>query len=876
MQSESPDVESIIIDAIRCHQAGRLNEAERLYRQILAINPHHADSLYLLGLVAYQRGRHDVSVDLLGNAIGIKPKAAEYHMALGLALKAQGELGHAEASYRRALVLKPDFVDAHNNLGNALYEQGRLDEAGASFRQSIILQPNYAEAHNNLGNTLSKQGKLDEAEASYRRALVLKPDFAEAHNNLGTTLKDQGKPNEAEASYRQALVLKPDFAEVHNNLGNALYKQDKLDEAEACYRRSIILKPDFAEAHNNLGNVHYQHGRPDEAVSCYGRALVLKPNFVEAHNNLGTALYDLGKLDEAAAVYRKLLEIEPGYTDALNPLAAVMSLQCNDEMALNIIMQSLQIKETEKNKKVFVDIVKRMHWTNDNGEMRIAMARALTEPWARPDELAQASANLIKLNPEIGPCVTRAAQAWPAFLSAQALFGPNGLAVLAADPLLCALLSSTQNIDIEIERFLTMARRLMLQAATGTSACNDEVDPGLAFHGSLTRQCFINEYVFSYTDDEIREVSHLRDSLVGALEAGTKVPALWVLAVGAYFPLYSLSFAARLLDMQWLEPITAVLVQQIREPAEEVRLRTTIPQATRIEDPVSLLVQTQYEENPYPRWIRTAPVGMENTIIEYLCQRFPFAGLQSERENEFTEFLIAGCGTGQHSVEVAQSTKGRILAVDLSLCSLGYAKRKTLELGLTSIAYAQADLMELDSLGRSFHVIECTGVLHHLADPFAGWRMLLSLLRPGGVMVLGLYSEVARRDVARTRAFISERGYGTTAAEIRRCRQDLLYMDKSEKFGTVTSGDFFGISTCRDLLFHSQEHQMTLTDIDSYLRDNKLKFLGFEIQSDVLHAYRKRFPDDPTATNLNHWRAFEIDNPRTFFGMYNFWIQKSH
>jgi hypothetical protein len=159
-----------------------------------------------------------------------------------------------------------------------------------------------------------------------------------------------------------------------------------------------------------------------------------------------------------------------------------------------------------------------------------------------------------------------------------------------------------------------------------------------------------------------------------------------------------------------------------------------------------------------------------------------------------------------------------------------------------------------------------------LADPFAGWRALLSLLRPGGVMSLGLYSKLARRDIARTRALIAEQGYGATPDEIRRCRQYLLSLD--EKPPIVISGDFFGISSCRDLLFHAQEHQMTLADIDVFLRDNGLAFLGFELPPGILHAYRKRFPGDPAATNLNHWQAFESDNPDTFLGMYNFWIQK--
>jgi SAM-dependent methyltransferase len=258
-----------------------------------------------------------------------------------------------------------------------------------------------------------------------------------------------------------------------------------------------------------------------------------------------------------------------------------------------------------------------------------------------------------------------------------------------------------------------------------------------------------------------------------------------------------------------------------------------------------------------------------------LRQKFPLTSFERHGKSGTIEFLIAGCGTGQHSIETAQSFKGaQVLAVDLSLSSLSYAKRKTRELGLTSIEYAQADLLQLGTLDRSFDVIEAIGVLHHLADPLAGWRILLSLLRPGGFMRLGLYSEVARRNIVKARVLIVEQGYGATAGEIRLSRQRV--MDQSAIFGTtINSLDFFSTSACRDLLFHVQEHRMLLTGIDAFLRQNNLTFLGFEIDGDVLHAYKQRFPSDPAATNLGQWQTFENENPDTFVGMYQLWIQKA-
>lgn len=295
-----------------------------------------------------------------------------------------------------------------------------------------------------------------------------------------------------------------------------------------------------------------------------------------------------------------------------------------------------------------------------------------------------------------------------------------------------------------------------------------------------------------------------------------------------------------------------------------------------IKDQVSLLVQNQYEDNPYPRWIKAAPPGSSRNFVGFLRQRFPHATFKRHVSSGSVDILIAGCGTGQHSIETARQFQGaRVLAIDLSIASLGYAKRKTRELGLTSIEYARADLLMLGSLGRSFDLIESSGVLHHLAEPLQGWHVLLSLLHSGGFMRLGFYSEVARRNIVKARAFIAERGYGATADEIRRCRQDLVELEKRIDLGTTLKlSDFFSISACRDLLFHVQEHRLTLPAIDAFLRENNLTFLGFEIGDDILRAYRVRFPDDHAARNLHQWHIFEDENPDTFLGMYNFWIQK--
>jgi predicted O-linked N-acetylglucosamine transferase (SPINDLY family) len=171
------------------HRAGRLAEAERIYRQVLAQQPDQADALHLLGVLAVQAGRLDAAVEFIRRAIAICSTHAIYHGNLGKALKDMGQLDQAIASYRQAIRLKPDFAEAYNNLGIALVDLGQLDEAIASQQQAIRLNPNLAEAHVNLGNALKDTGQLDEAIAAYRQAIRLRPDLAESHSNLVCTLQ---------------------------------------------------------------------------------------------------------------------------------------------------------------------------------------------------------------------------------------------------------------------------------------------------------------------------------------------------------------------------------------------------------------------------------------------------------------------------------------------------------------------------------------------------------------------------------------------------------------------------------------------------------------------------------------------------------------
>lgn len=278
-------LQDLLQEALRYHRAGRLGEAEILYRRILETDPRHADSLHLLGMIAHQRGQHDAAASMIRQAIAIQPKVAAFCSNLGAVLQAQGQIEEAAAWFRRALSLEPDWAEVHSNLGNVLQSLGRLEEAAAQQQRALALNPGLAEAWSNLGNIWYEQGKLADSVACFERALKIKPGYADAHNNLGTALLSQDRVEEAIGQFERALALHPNHAAAHNNLGNAFLKQARLEEAQEHYERALEIKPDYASSHNNLGNVLKEKGRFQEAMAHYERAIAVQPDYAEAHLN---------------------------------------------------------------------------------------------------------------------------------------------------------------------------------------------------------------------------------------------------------------------------------------------------------------------------------------------------------------------------------------------------------------------------------------------------------------------------------------------------------------------------------------------------------------------------------------------------------------
>jgi 2-polyprenyl-3-methyl-5-hydroxy-6-metoxy-1,4-benzoquinol methylase len=589
-----------------------------------------------------------------------------------------------------------------------------------------------------------------------------------------------------------------------------------------------------------------------------GAAAVAIPELLAVANRA----YQERRLADAEVICKQILSPAPSHATCLNLLGVVYQASARHRLAIKLFTKAIAVDDLDAG--FHYNIACSYQATGEQivaaEHFKMAITLGMSEKRSVEEFIME---NVVLLR-----CIDRiASRSWSS--EKESLLTAEDVTAIAQDILLRCALELTIIHGGPLELLLTSLRSalgsLAANNAPGTAQVGDDV---VHLFCALAQQCFINEYVFAQTENETKRAGALRDCLVEKLVAGGDISPSLLAAVAAYFPLYSIPNAKSLLALKWPEYAVQLLRQQVREPLEELEDRPKIPTLTAIDDLTSKAVMQQYDENPYPRWT----INPCKVVAGDMKRHARTIGSSEPRPNQ--DILIAGCGTGKHPFWLAHYfPHARILAIDLSRANLAYARRRTREEVLQNIEYAQADILKLGAIGRTFDRIDAVGVLHHLADPKAGWRVLLSLLAPTGIMRVGVYSEAARRDVVQARALIAERGYGPTIEGIRALRQKTIRDQRWEM--VLNSGDFYSASGCRDLLFNVMEHRFTIPEIASFLKEQGLVFHGFELDGAVIEKFQHRYPGSEALTNLEYWNAFEADNPKTFRGMYVFTVSKT-
>ena len=813
-------VDQMLQQGVAAHNAGNPQEAERLYRAILQVQPKHPDANHNLGLIAVSMNQSGVALPLFKSAIKVNPNIEQFWLSYIEALLAERQFENAKQALKKgkkkgvakeklkALTQKLVSVKAGNipiqapseaatqKLLNH-YQNGQYGDA-ETLAISITEQfPGHQFGWKVMGALLEKTGRKSEALNANQKAVQLEPEDAEAHYNLGNTLMGLGRLEEAEASYKQTIALKSDYAEARNNLGMTLQALGRLEEAEASYRQAIAMKPDYAPAHYNLGNTLEALSRLGEAVGSYRQAIALKPDYAEAYTNMALAL--------RGAIFEKP-----------NP-------------DVQEIITSILDRKT----------------------------------YVRPADISNAAISLLKFEPAIKTVFKmHSAGGLRLSLSLQEVISD-----LSEVPLLLKLMSVSPLADLELEAIFTDIRSGLLSSISEITGSSEV----LRFQSALALQCFTNEYVYAQTDNEAKALEALEAVVKESLLKGEQPSPQSILCLATYKSLH---------EYEWCDLLTVtadieeVFTRQVIEPKQETRLKSDIPILQEITDKVSSKVREQYEENPYPRWVNTG-LPLNPSSISEVTKKLELSIFDPKiNDVENPNILVGGCGTGQHSIgTAAKFASSTVLAVDLSLASLAYAKRKTEELSVRNVEYMHADILGLGKLDRQFDIVESVGVLHHMDDPMAGWRVLTDCLKPGGVMKVGLYSELARQHIVKIREEISQSGIGPSDASMKIFRGEIIGSNEDHHKWVREFFDFYSASELRDLLFHVQEHRFTLPQIQGCLSELGLRFCGFEADKIVQNFKLTNIgTDDPY--DLDKWNVYEEANPNIFIGMYQFWCQK--
>ena len=544
---------------------------------------------------------------------------------------------------------------------------------------------------------------------------------------------------------------------------------------------------------------------------------------------MGNALQKKGDPQAAIGSYQKALNIKPDYAEANYNMGKAL---------------------------------KRVLFTKPDSSMQGIVTSILNQKiYVSPYDISLAAISLLKFEPIIKDLFEKHS-AGKVRQSLERLTSN-----LSEVPLLLKLMSVCPLADLELETVLTDLRSALLLSVSEISN-TPEV---LHFQSALALQCFTNEYVYNQSNEETEMLVKLESTVEQALLKGSQPSLQSILCLAAYKALH---------DYKWCDLLTVtvglekVFTRQVLEPKQESQLKSDMLVLHEITNQVSSRVRDQYEKSPYPRWVNTG-LRLDPAPISKVTKELNLRVLDKPiNDAEAANILIAGCGTGQHSISTASRFKNtQVLAVDLSLSSLVYAKRKTKEIGFQNINYMQADILDLGKLDRKFDIIESAGVLHHMDDPMAGWKVLTDCLESGGLMNIGLYSELARLHIVEMRKEISQLGMGSSDNAMKLFRNDVINSDKAHHEQILTSSDFYSLSTLRDLLFHAQEHRFTIPQIKDCLSQLGLKFCGFE-SGNLVKNFKLTNPGKDDPYDLDKWDLYEKDNPSSFAGMYQFWCQK--
>jgi tetratricopeptide (TPR) repeat protein/SAM-dependent methyltransferase len=736
-----------------------------------------------------------------------------------------------------------------NAIGQAIehLRAGRWLEAQSKAHAILAERPHDASALQVLGCVELNRGRYEEAIAHFERSLVGRPRDALTHFYLGEAHRYCASFTTALRHYKKATKLNPDFAQAFAGKGDALRALGHWPDAADAYRKGLRKQANLPSCLSGLGLLCVRSGDFVQAAKYFEAALKWVPE-TDSHaraslwSNLGSARLDCGAATEGIDALTEAVACAPEVPEYWRYLAHKL-------LHIAVVPTSARFREV--------------------------LLALFDREDINPRDLTTAAVSVLKSDPATAGLLDEIAchsERTEAIVQNQS----TAVLRLLSDSLFKALLANAPIPDIGIEILLTSIRRNLLMDAVGNDSPTAHQAADLPFVCALSRQCFLNEYVYLTTPEEDAALSGLLSELdrnnFGSGAADWDRFAI----ISCFVPLFE-TRAAEMNFAKLPEPLPVIVREQIEEPHREELLSASLKQLRPIQDAVSLAVQSQYEENPFPRWTRCL-MSTPRPLSDVVRAALPNIDAHLIPEIDSPRVLIAGCGTGLQTMNVINSYKNAsVVAVDLSRRSLAYGMRKLAEYGIASVRHLQADILDLEMLEDRFDLVESFGVIHHMRDPEQGLQAIAKRLQPGGLLFLGLYSAMARRSVVLARRLIAERQYPADKNGIRAARHALMTVDGEPELAPLISpaSDFWTMSDCRDLVFNVEEHRFTLRDIDAMFLRADLEFLGIELRRPIdRQRFAAEYPGRQSQSSLQVWHEFETRFPDTFGDTYRLWARK--
>ncbi|MBD1154116.1 methyltransferase domain-containing protein [Pelagibacterales bacterium SAG-MED23] len=665
----------------------------------------------------------------------------------------------------------------------------------------------------------------------------------------------------AEKLYKDILVSFPNHLATIFHLGTLFAQTKKFSKAKGLLLKAYNLKPKDPNININLANLFFEIGDFENALKYFENIINEDKNFALAYFNKGLVLNNLKRYNKANECFKKVIEIEPKNLASFNIIARNLIELGQKNEAFAYLEESLKIDpDNTLSIKILTDLLASFKISNLNPESKKIMKDFFIFLYKKDsinhNELFNNAKSFV-LDDEKDEALKKLKIEGSTFIESEIV------KKILKEEIFLLILQKSLIRDKNLELFLNKIRKEIISSLNNLSELSN-------FIISLAEQSFLNEYIYFKTEQENEMVSLLQN----IIEKNKNINELQVSILACFIPLsISKIISKKLLNYYSTNELFNDLINmQIREPLKEKELTKTISSIGKISNTVSKKVKKQYEENPYPRW-RYFTKGFKSNFLNILNSNIRPNKVISDNTFFKPKVLIAGCGTGQQLENALCYENSNIFAIDLSLSSLAYAKRKMQELNINNIKFMHGDILNLDNINQKFDVIECVGVLHHMNNYRDGLKILIDLLEPHGFLKLGLYSEISRKHIMEARSLINEK-FSDEILDIIDCREFIKNNKDNKSFQKLTYNyDFYSRSSIRDLIFHVQEQRFTLNNISKLLKNFNLDFLGFT-NEEVKNKYSINYPKDTSNTSIENWNEFEIKNPDIFISMYQFWVRK--